>query len=108
MHEIDGLRLELLPACEGKQALGQCRATFGSLDRIVEQPKVLLLGRDAFAQKAEAAKRCHQQIVEIMGDPTSELSDCIQLLGLEELRHRLLALPGTKLDPVFEFLVEGL
>ena len=88
--------------------LGQRRAALRGLHGIVEEPEILLVVRDPLAKEAEAPERRHEKIVEVMGDTAGELADRIQFLGFEELRHRILPLPGAKLDPAFQFLVQRL
>ena len=101
----DTARFQLLPPRESEQALGQCRAALGALDRAVDQalkPGVL---RNLFPKQFEIAENRHQQIVEVVRDAAGELAQSFELLHLVHLRQRGLALAGAFFDPLLQFPV---
>ncbi len=86
--------VQLLPAGEGEQALGQRGAAAGALQRPVDQPRRLRIAVEVPAQEVEVAEHGHQQVVEVVGDPAGQLPHRLHLLGLAELDLRALALPA--------------
>ena len=53
---------------------GSRRTALGTLDRAVDKPPRLRVAGEVLAQQVEVAEHRHQQIVEVVGDPASQLT----------------------------------
>ncbi len=106
LREVDRLRLQFLAARERQQSLGQGRATLGRLYRVGDQALAPVVGGKPLLQQVQTAQHRHQQVVEVVGDATGQLTDRIELLRLEQLSERFFTLPRPLVDPFFEFFIE--
>src|SRR5215467_8063886 len=79
------MRLELLASSEGEQPPDQLAPLLGGTLRHAEDLTMILIERDPFVEKAEATDHGCKQVVEIVRDAPSQLSDRIHLLGVDQL-----------------------
>ena len=78
MHErgnIDHFPRQFIVSREGEHSLGQCCPPLRTLSSIFEQRYAFRVIWQAFAQQFEAAKDCHQQVVEVVCNAAGELAD---------------------------------
>ncbi len=94
--DIDGLGLERLATCEGKQPARQIGAPHRSVDRLPDQ-FVGCGGEGRAAQYVKITNNDAEQVVEIMRHAAGEVADRLHLLRLEKLRLRLLG-PTLRFD----------
>ncbi|MCY1457644.1 hypothetical protein D9M71_749550 [compost metagenome] len=73
----------MLPG-KSQHALGQGHAAQCTLGGVVEQPDDFRVVRQAFAHDFQIAKNDCEQIIEVVGNPPTELADGLHLLRLEQ------------------------
>ncbi len=96
--EIDGLRLEDLLAAEREQLPGEIGGPLrGGLDQVDVLARGVV-GPHPHEEQAAPPADHGQQVVEVVRDPSRELADRLDLLGLGELGLRLLQLRVRRLE----------
>ncbi len=91
-------RVERLVTRKGKKPVGQSRrafyALYGHVGRALDARRVWRLrqSRQAPADRLQSTENDGQQVVEIVGDATGQLTDSFELLRLSQLRFELLTI----------------
>ena len=75
------------------------------MDRAVDQTQQTWVAGKVLFRELEVAEHRHQQIVEVVGEASSQLPETFELLHLVNLCERLLALSGALLDPPLELRI---
>jgi len=74
---------------EYEELLSQAGGSVGGLLHLRNVRLEITIRRKTVGQELGVAEDCLQQIVEVMGDPASQLSDCLHSLSLPEDLLRL-------------------
>jgi hypothetical protein len=98
LAEIDDGGGKHLPAREREQLTGETFAAIGRVLNHVEKTRMPFRGQIA-PQPLHAAAHDHQEIVEVVGDATCQLSDRLQTLGLPQRGLRGLTALGFGVEP---------
>ena len=88
--ELECRRRQVVPTCKRQQAGGQPRAHLRCVGRAM-QKGLLVVGRKLRLEELQIAQDDCQQIVEVVGDPSGQLAECLHALRLDERGLRLLA-----------------
>lgn len=78
------MRLERPPARERQQALGEGGAAIGGVERTLGQALQVYSIGEPLLEQLEVDDDHRQMVVEIVGDPASQLAHCLHLMHLLE------------------------
>jgi hypothetical protein len=91
--ELDDLSIHMPSTRKGQKLIGELRSEYGRVLRLLEQ-QLVLVPIQLLIQEFKIAGNDQQQVVEVVRDTASELTDRLHLLGLRQapfaLAQRLL------------------
>ena len=91
--QVEHLRLQDLLAAEGQELAGEGRRAVRRRPDQVDVAAKRMLCRELRQGEVAPPKNDGEEVVEIVRDPTGQLADGLHLLGLNQVRLRLLQVP---------------